>query len=116
MGDEGARFENLVASHLLKRLHFLEDKTGYRYELQYIRDKEGREIDFVIVKEGEIEELIEVKLSDDEISRSLKYYTKKLNPPKSTQIVMNLRNSYDKDGIEVRSPLEYFSTQLVDIV
>jgi len=114
VGDEGARFENFVASHLLKRLHFLEDKTGYRYELKYIRDKEGREIDFVIVKERQIEELIEVKLTDDKISRSLKYYTKKLNPPKSTQIVMNLRNSYDKDGIEVRSPLEYFSRQLVD--
>jgi len=44
LGDEGARFENLVATSLIKRLHFLEDRDGYRYELRYIRDKEGREV------------------------------------------------------------------------
>jgi predicted AAA+ superfamily ATPase len=43
MGDEGSRFENLIATSLLKRLHYLEDRGGYRYELRYIRDKEGRE-------------------------------------------------------------------------
>jgi predicted AAA+ superfamily ATPase len=37
LGDEGARFENLVATSLLKRLYFLEDRDGYRYELRYIR-------------------------------------------------------------------------------
>lgn len=42
MGDSGARFENLVAGHLLKRLHFEEDYEGRRCELHYIRDKEGR--------------------------------------------------------------------------
>ena len=45
IGDEGARFENLIATSLLKRLHFLEDRDGYRYELRYIRDKEGREVE-----------------------------------------------------------------------
>ncbi len=29
--DEGARFENLVAFGLPKRIHFLEDRDGYRY-------------------------------------------------------------------------------------
>jgi predicted AAA+ superfamily ATPase len=43
IGDNGARFENLVAASLLKRLHFLEDRDGYRYHLRYIQDKEGRE-------------------------------------------------------------------------
>jgi predicted AAA+ superfamily ATPase len=37
IGDEGARFENLVAAALLKRIHFLEDREGYRYELRYPR-------------------------------------------------------------------------------
>jgi uncharacterized protein len=108
IGDDGARFENLVAASLLKRLHFLEDRDGYKCELRYIRDKEGREVDFAIVKEGVIEELVEAKLSEDEISRSLLYYAKKLRPKKATQIVANLGRPYDRDGITVTDPSTYF--------
>ena len=52
IGDESQRFENLVANHLFKRNHFLEDSTGDHFELRYIRDKEGREIDFAVIREG----------------------------------------------------------------
>jgi uncharacterized protein len=108
LGDEGARFENLVATSLLKRLHFLEDSQGYRYELRYIRDKEGREVDFAIVKEGELEELIEVKYSDDSIARSLSYYAERLNPKKAVQIVAEIKRPYDKGKIRVTDPISYF--------
>ena len=108
LGDEGARFENLVATSLLKRLHFLEDRDGYRYELRYIRDKEGRDVDFVVLKEGRIEELIEAKFSDDKISKHLLYYTERLNPGKATQIVANVRRPYDKGQIRVVDPISYF--------
>jgi hypothetical protein len=108
IGDEGAVFENLVATQLLKRLHFLEDRDGYRYELRYIRDKEGREVDFLILKEGLIEELIEVKFSDDKISKHLKYYAEKLNPPKATQIVANLKHPYSSGRLNVVDPIQYF--------
>jgi len=110
LGDEGARFENLVATSLLKRLHFLEDRDGYRYELRYIRDKEGREVDFAVIKEGELEELIEVKYSDESISRPLLYYAERLNPKKATQIVATLKRSYDKGQIQVVDPVSYFQT------
>jgi predicted AAA+ superfamily ATPase len=112
IGDEGARFENLVATSLLKRLHFLEDRDGYRYELRYIRDKEGREVDFAVVKEGELVELIEVKYSDETISRSLLYYAERLNPPRATQIVANLRRPYDKGRIKVTDPISYFQSNI----
>ena len=112
IGDEGARFENLIATSLLKRLHFLEDRDGYRYELRYIRDKEGREVDFLIVKEGKIEELIEVKFSEDNISNSLRYYAERLNPPKATQLVANLRRPFDKGKIKVTGPISYFQNKL----
>jgi len=56
LADESGRFKNLIATSLLKRLHFLEDRDGYRYLLRYIRDKEGR-----------LEELIEAKYSDENI-------------------------------------------------
>jgi predicted AAA+ superfamily ATPase len=45
--DEAARFENLVASHLLKWVHFQFDSAGRELELRYFRDVDGREVDFV---------------------------------------------------------------------
>ena len=109
LGDQGQRFENLVASSLLKRIHFLEDRDGYRYELKFIRDKEGREVDFAVVKENVLEELIEVKYSDENISTSLKYYANRLKPLKATQIVATLKRPYDYNGIRVMDPISYFS-------
>ncbi|MBW2031732.1 MAG: ATP-binding protein [Deltaproteobacteria bacterium] len=109
LGDQGQRFENLVASSLLKRLHFLEDRDGYRYELKFIRDKEGREVDFAIVRENMLEELIEAKYSDENISRPLKYYATRLKPRKATQIVATLKRPYDDNGIRVTDPISYFA-------
>jgi predicted AAA+ superfamily ATPase len=111
LGDEGARFENLVAASLLKRLHFLEDRDGYRYELRYIRDKEGREVDFAMVKEGRLEELIETKYSDESISKHLIYYAERLKPEKATQIVAKIRRPYDKGRIKVVDPIAYFQEE-----
>ncbi len=109
IGDEGARFENLVATSLIKRLHFLEDRDGFRYELRYIRDKEGREVDFAIIKDGKLESLIEVKYSDDKVSRALAYYAEKLHPENAVQITANLSHPYDANNIRVTDPLSYFS-------
>ncbi len=52
-----ARFENLVACHLLKWVHFEQDARGRDLELCYFRDVEGREVDFVIV-EGRMPRLL----------------------------------------------------------
>jgi predicted AAA+ superfamily ATPase len=109
IGDEGARFENFVATHLLKRLHFIEDRDGHRCELRYIRDKEGREVDFVLLKEGEIEELIEVKFAEEDVTRSLRYYAERLKPKRATQVVANLRKPYSEGKISVIDPLSYFN-------
>jgi len=113
IGDEGARFENLVATSLLKRLHFLEDRDGYRYELRYIRDKEGREVDFAVVKAGRVEELVEAKYAEENISRSLVYYAERLKPKKATQVVAEIRRPYDKGGIRVTDPISYFRGSFV---
>ena len=45
--NEGVRFENLIASHLLKYSHFLKNSQGYKTQLNYLRDREGREVDFL---------------------------------------------------------------------
>lgn len=106
IGDEGMRFENLVATSLLKRIQFLEDRDGYRYELRYVRDKEGREVDFVIVKDDKVIELVEAKYSDTAISTSLQYYAEKLKPDRVTQIVAQIKRPYQQGQIKVQSPLE----------
>ena len=110
--DEGERFENLVAASLLKRLQFLEDRDGYRYELRYLRDKEGREVDFVILKENQIDELVEVKWADENISKSLLYYAERLQPRKATQVVARLKRPYDQGKIQVRDPFSYFRSEV----
>lgn len=113
VGDEGARFENLVATHLLKRIHFLEDSTGHRYELRYIRDKEGREVDFAVVCDGKLMELIEAKWSDDKVSASLHYYSERLKPKLCQQIVGNLKRGYSKNNLDVISAEEALSVPIV---
>ncbi len=107
--DQSARLENLVATTLLKRLHYLEDALGYRCQLHYIKDKDGREVDFVTVRDGVVEDLIEVKWQDGDISSSLKYYTKLLKPKRAVQLVGNIARPFQKDGILVADPLYYFT-------
>ncbi len=88
-GDEGARFENLVATHLLKRIHFLEDYSGERIELRYVRDKEKREVDFVVLLNGKPVELYEAKTSDSAPSASLVYFAERLRPRTATQVLLH---------------------------
>ncbi|MBS3934790.1 MAG: ATP-binding protein [Sulfuritalea sp.] len=107
--ETGARFENLVATHLLKRLHLIEDRDGHRCELRYLRDKEGREVDFAILQDGVLKELIEVKHADATLSPSLRYYAERLKPERAIQLVASLQHPWDRDGIHVTSPLHYFA-------
>lgn len=109
IGNHGAKLENLVASTLLKRLHFLEDYYGDRASLHYIRDKDGREVDFVTQINNKIIDLIEVKTTNSDISSSLKYYQKKLNPKHTVQIVAHLKHAYQHDNILVVNPIEFFN-------
>jgi predicted AAA+ superfamily ATPase len=111
-GAIGARFENLVATHLLKRAHFLEDSTGLRHELRYIRDKEKREVDFLILKERKPYALFECKWADSNISKSLKYYAEKLQVARAHQLVGDLDRSYKKEGIFIQAATKYLSRPL----
>lgn len=101
-GDEGARFENLVACALLQRCHFLEDYEGHRMGLFYVRDKEGREVDFAILKEKKLLTLIEAKWQDASLSPSLHYFTERMKPEDSSyQIVGKATHSMRQKGITI---------------
>ncbi|OGT43672.1 MAG: hypothetical protein A3F13_08590 [Gammaproteobacteria bacterium RIFCSPHIGHO2_12_FULL_40_19] len=106
--DPAVRLENLVATHLLKRLHFMEDYFGHRCGLHYIRDRDDREVDFVTTIDNKVIDLIEVKSSDTKISSSLKYYKELLKPKQTVQIVGNLSRPFEQNGIRVTNPIDFF--------
>jgi predicted AAA+ superfamily ATPase len=104
---DGEKLENLVALHLLKRNFFLEDTQGETRSLGFIRDKLKREVDFVTMADGKIEYLIEVKNSDDSLSRSLKYFTESVKPTRSLQLVRYLKQDKDYGDVKVRSLISF---------
>jgi predicted AAA+ superfamily ATPase len=71
--EEGPRFENLIAAHLLKWVHFEQDATGRPLELRYFRDVDGREVDFVVTERRKPMLLIEAKASSGPVSPGLRY-------------------------------------------
>ena len=86
--DSGARFENMVANHLLKWCNYIEDTQGYDTELRMYRDLEKREVDFVILKNRRPIEFIEVKKSKQSIDPNLIYLKKKFPEVEATQICL----------------------------
>jgi len=64
VGDEGVRFENLVAISLLKHLNSIEDYKGKRTSLKTLRTKEKKEVDFVLEQPNGLLAGIEVKGRD----------------------------------------------------
>ena len=110
--DEGAKFENLVASHLHKRIQFLEDLYGDKYELNYLRDKNGHEIDFVILKNNKPVCLIEAKLNDLTRSKSFYFYKERLKIKHCVQIIKGQFKASTKDDILVTSASDWLSKPL----
>lgn len=99
-GDEGKKFENLVAICLLKNVYARIDYEAEPYELKYLHTKEKQEIDFVLVKEDKIVQIIEVKNSDATISPHLYYFHEKYRLP-AAQVVNLLKKERLENGIEV---------------
>ncbi|HXF28785.1 MAG TPA: DUF4143 domain-containing protein, partial [Chlamydiales bacterium] len=89
--DKGARVENLVASHLLKAVHFWTDRGLGEYGLYFLRDKEKREVDFLVTKNEEPWFLVEVKGSmKDALSKSLYYFQQELQVPHAFQLAFDM--------------------------
>src|SRR5262249_20818897 len=72
--EGGPRFENLVASQLLKYCHWIEDTEGYDMELRYLRDTDKREVDFVVMREGRPEFAVECKSGENRSAPAIPYF------------------------------------------
>lgn len=84
--EEGARFENLVANHLLKYAHYLTDTGEANVELYYLKNKEKKEIDFLLVKNKMPWLPVEVKLNDDSCSNNWASFLKDLPCKRGIQV------------------------------
>lgn len=105
--DEGARWENLVASQLLKYCHFYEDTEGDKMELRFLRDIEGREIDFVVLKNKRPLFAVECKTGEKKLSSHLKYFAERSNIPNFYQVHRGSKSYSASDRIHVL-PFEEF--------
>jgi hypothetical protein len=87
--NPAARFENLVASHLLKYAHWMQDVEGHRVELRYLRDREKREVDFLLVRDRKPWVLAETKLAEASPSPALRYFADALGVEHLFQITQS---------------------------
>lgn len=106
--NEGYRFENLVACHLLKWIHYQEDIEGYPWSLRYFRDRDSREVDFVLVRNEKPEILIECKISETALSESLLHLKRRFPKARAIQLVLNPSQEFTaSSGVEVVSALRF---------
>jgi predicted AAA+ superfamily ATPase len=100
-GDEGIRFENLMATALLKQVQWQHDVLGQEAGLHYLRTKDGAEVDFAISEGKRLTHLVECKLSDDKPHRALARFANEQGPVKALQVVRNVRHAFVVGALEV---------------
>lgn len=86
--NPAVRFENLIASNLLKYCHQIEDGEGDRMELRFMRDAQGRELDFVVVRNNRPQFAVECKMGERQLSRNISYFAQRTNIPLFYQVHM----------------------------
>ncbi|MEI7482950.1 MAG: ATP-binding protein [Elusimicrobiota bacterium] len=84
---EAARFENMVASHLLKLVHWLTDREGYKADLYFLRDTAKREVDFLVAVDGKPWFAVEVKSQSEHLAPMLSYFKDRLSVPFCYQVL-----------------------------
>lgn len=100
------RFENLVASHLLKWVHFEQDTKGRELDLAYFRDVDGREVDFVVTENRRPILLAECKWGDDEVAKPLRYLKNKFPNAEAWQVHADGKKDFvTPEGIRVSPAL-----------
>lgn len=86
--NESIRFENLIASHLLKFCHWLYDGQGIKADLWYLRDVDGHEVDFLVTIDHKPWFAVEVKRDESKSSKHLGYFATRLSIPYLYQVIL----------------------------
>ena len=90
--DPGPRFENLVACHLLKYCHYIEDTQGHRMELRFIRDTDLREVDFVVLQDNKPAFAVECKTGERSPSPAIDYFRQRTQIEDFYQVHLGTRD------------------------
>lgn len=113
--EEGHRYENLVASHLLKAVHFWTDCGLGDFGLYYLRTKDKLETDFAVSKNGKIWFLVEVKAKSKGLSSALFHFQEQTKAPHAFQVAFDLpfvqKDCYSEKG-PILVPAKTFLSQL----
>lgn len=99
--EGGFRFENLVAGHLLKFCHFIEDTQGHRMELRFLRDIDKREVDFVVLRDRKPIFAVECKSGEKALSPHIPYFKARTSIPKFYQVHLGTSHRAPMDGVEI---------------
>ncbi len=108
-GDSGAKFENLVASCLLKHVFARIDYEAENVSLHYLQTKDKQEVDFALVKDKTAQKIIEAKHADASIASSLRYFHEKYRIP-ATHLVQELKRERVDNGIEVVKGIDFLKS------
>ncbi len=89
--DKGARYENFIASHLLKAVHWWTDLGFGEFELYYLRTKDQKEVDFLVARDGKPWFLVEAKSGTrQKLNPHLEWFQQKTGAEYAFQVVMDL--------------------------
>ena len=111
--DNPARFENLVACHLQKWVHYEQDTAGRDLDLRYFRDPQRREVDFVVLEGCQPLLLVECKWDDAPVDPMLRSLRQRYPECEAWQIAARGRKDYvAEDRIRV-APAIVFLPRLV---
>ena len=107
--SEGARFENLIGSHLLKFVNYLFERDGFKTDLYYLRNVDKKEVDFLVTVDNKPWFAVEVKLSDTSVSDNLTYFSERLKIPYNYQVVQKTGIDILKNNVRIISADKFLS-------
>ncbi len=106
--ENGPRFENMLAVHLLKWVQYEVDTKACDLQLRYFRDTDGREVDFIITEDNKPIYAIECKYSNKDLSKHLVYFKNRFPECEAFQVSMKSSKEYiSKEGVNVISALNF---------
>ena len=103
LADGSIRFENMVASHLLKFVNYLYDFEGYKTGLYFLRDLTKKEVDFLVTVDNKPWFAVEVKEHDISPSPNLSLFGEKWKIPFCYQVVKTSGVDNYSSGIRIIS-------------
>lgn len=115
--DKGARFENFIASHLLKAAFLWKEIGLGDFKLHFCRTKDKKEVDFLVTKDQKPWILVEANYANSHrLSPTLGYFQEQLKAPYALQVVLDMPY-VPKSCFESNAPLivpaRTFLSQLV---